>query len=251
MSRPHEGAPSDKKSLLPCTPLAIVKLMEHLKVYDEALPIGDRMKGRSVVVINRSEIVGRPLAAMLANDGADVYSVDLNGVYLMRRGKMIEVPPRPEMQGTEDLDHHILRNDLGAMDLEAVAPPARARALPPLAPEARPASPARPPPRPLARARWGRGFLVGPARPTPAPPHPPSQQLLLLPGSSAGGARERGGKAWRGGWGAASARARRRGRRRSWRARRGGVGGGGARGAGAGLTRRGATQAWADNASTG
>jgi hypothetical protein len=40
---------------------------------------------------NRSEIVGRPLAAMLANDGADVYSVDLNGVYLMRRGKMFEV----------------------------------------------------------------------------------------------------------------------------------------------------------------
>ena len=95
MSRPHEGDPSDKKSLLPCTPLAIVKLMEHLKVYDEALPIGDRMQGKSVVVINRSEIVGRPLAAMLANDGADVYSVDLNGVYLMRRGKMIEVCPRP------------------------------------------------------------------------------------------------------------------------------------------------------------
>jgi hypothetical protein len=96
MSRPHEGAASDKKSLLPCTPLAIVKLMEYLKVYDEALPIGDRMAGKSVVVINRSEIVGRPLAAMLANDGADVYSVDLNGVYLMRRGKMLEVrrPPR-------------------------------------------------------------------------------------------------------------------------------------------------------------
>ena len=80
-----------KKSLLPCTPLAIIQLMEYLKVYDESLPIGDRMKGKSVAVINRSEIVGRPLAAMLANDGADVYSIDLNGVYLMRRGKMMEV----------------------------------------------------------------------------------------------------------------------------------------------------------------
>ena len=76
MSRPREnGLSGTKKSLLPCTPLAIIKLMEYLKVYDEALPMGDRMQGKSVVVINRSEIVGRPLAAMLANDGADVYSV--------------------------------------------------------------------------------------------------------------------------------------------------------------------------------
>jgi hypothetical protein len=69
--------------------------MEYLKVYDEALPLGNRMAGKNVVVINRSEIVGRPLAAMLANDGADVYSVDLNGVFLMRRGRMLEVrlPP--------------------------------------------------------------------------------------------------------------------------------------------------------------
>jgi methylenetetrahydrofolate dehydrogenase (NAD+) len=72
--------------------------MEYLKVYDETLPLGNRMSGKVVVVINRSEIVGRPLAAMLANDGADVYSVDLNGVFLMRRGKMLEVlhpPPSP------------------------------------------------------------------------------------------------------------------------------------------------------------
>ena len=28
------------------------------------------------------------LAAMLANDGANVYSVDLNGIMLMKRGKV-------------------------------------------------------------------------------------------------------------------------------------------------------------------
>ncbi len=84
------GNKGTKKCLLPCTPLAIVKILEHLKVYDETLPMGDRMQGKNVAVINRSEIVGRPLAAMLANDGADVYSIDLNGVYIMRRGKMIE-----------------------------------------------------------------------------------------------------------------------------------------------------------------
>ena len=99
ISRPREnGLSGTKKSLLPCTPLAIIKLMEYLKVYDETLPLGNRMSGKVVVVINRSEIVGRPLAAMLANDGADVYSVDLNGVFLMRRGKMLEArPARPRL----------------------------------------------------------------------------------------------------------------------------------------------------------
>ncbi|GBG32278.1 Methylenetetrahydrofolate dehydrogenase NAD+ [Hondaea fermentalgiana] len=83
------GEPSDKKCLLPCTPLALVKILEYLKVYDEALPLGDRMSGQTVTIINRSEIVGRPLGAMLANDGADVYSVDIDSIYLMRRAKML------------------------------------------------------------------------------------------------------------------------------------------------------------------
>merc|ERR1712166_1647998 len=39
-------------------------------------------------VINRSEIVGRPLAAILANDGADVYSVDINSIYMFRDGRL-------------------------------------------------------------------------------------------------------------------------------------------------------------------
>lgn len=79
-----------KKCVLPCTPLAVVKILEHLQVYDSALPIGDRMSGKSVVVINRSEVVGRPLAAMLANDGALVYSVDISSIYIFRRGKLVE-----------------------------------------------------------------------------------------------------------------------------------------------------------------
>lgn len=90
------GLEGTKKCLLPCTPLAIIKVLEYLKVYDETLPVGDRMVGKNVTVINRSEIVGRPLAAMLANDGADVYSVDLNGVFLMKRGKIIDVDEKQE-----------------------------------------------------------------------------------------------------------------------------------------------------------
>lgn len=61
-----------QKCVLPCTPLAVVKALEHLHAYDPSLPEGNRLRGKKVTVINRSEVVGRPLAAMLANDGAQV-----------------------------------------------------------------------------------------------------------------------------------------------------------------------------------
>lgn len=81
-----------RKSLLPCTPLAIVKILEHLQIYNSILPYGNRLFGRTVTVINRSEVNGRPLAALLANDGATVYSVDVTGVQLFTRGKGIKQP---------------------------------------------------------------------------------------------------------------------------------------------------------------
>ncbi len=52
-----------------------------------SLPYGDRLSGHTITVINRSEVVGRPLAALLANDGASVYSVDVTGVQLFTRGE--------------------------------------------------------------------------------------------------------------------------------------------------------------------
>ncbi|GAA97404.1 uncharacterized protein L969DRAFT_87349 [Mixia osmundae IAM 14324] len=72
------------KSILPCTPLAIVKILEHIKVYREA-PFGEQAAGKTITVINRSEVVGRPLAALLSNDGARVFSVDLDGVQEFNR----------------------------------------------------------------------------------------------------------------------------------------------------------------------
>lgn len=75
------------KSILPCTPLAVVKILEYLKVYNVLLPEGNRLYGRKCVVVNRSEIVGRPLAALLANDGAEVYSIDINNIQKFTRGE--------------------------------------------------------------------------------------------------------------------------------------------------------------------
>jgi methylenetetrahydrofolate dehydrogenase (NAD+) len=75
-----------RKSILPCTPLAIIKILEHLQIYNTFLDYGKRLFGRRITVINRSEVVGRPLAALLANDGAEVYSVDITGVQQFSRG---------------------------------------------------------------------------------------------------------------------------------------------------------------------
>jgi methylenetetrahydrofolate dehydrogenase (NAD+) len=77
------------KSILPCTPLAVIKILEFLHIYNIILPYGNRLFGRTIAVVNRSEVVGRPLAALLANDGACVYSVDVTGVQQFTRGEGI------------------------------------------------------------------------------------------------------------------------------------------------------------------
>ena len=76
-----------KKCLLPCTALSVVKILESL-CYDKSLPAGRQMENVRVTIINRSEVVGRPLAAMLANDGAEVYSIDVNSIYLFKDGRL-------------------------------------------------------------------------------------------------------------------------------------------------------------------
>lgn len=80
-------AHNTKKSILPCTPLAVIKILEYLRIYNTILPYGNRLHGRTITVINRSEVVGRPLAALLANDGASVYSVDIGDVQQFTRGE--------------------------------------------------------------------------------------------------------------------------------------------------------------------
>lgn len=79
-----------QKCILPCTPLANIKILEHLNIYNTILPYGNRLFGHTICVVNRSEVVGRPLAALLANDGACVYSVDVTGVQKFTRGEGIK-----------------------------------------------------------------------------------------------------------------------------------------------------------------
>ena len=87
-----------QKSILPCTPLAIIKVLEYIRVYNTILPYGNRLFGHTITVLNRSEVVGRPLAALLANDGGCVYSVDVTDVQQFSRGEGIK---RPRHEVTE------------------------------------------------------------------------------------------------------------------------------------------------------
>lgn len=98
-----------QKCILPCTPLAIIKILEFLNIYNTILPYGNRLFGHTICVVNRSEVVGRPLAALLANDGACVYSVDITGVQKFTRG-----------EGLKKKRHEVV--DLEGQTLKDVAP---------------------------------------------------------------------------------------------------------------------------------
>lgn len=74
-----------KKAILPCTPLAILKLLDAAGA---SKPGADKpLAGVRACVFNRSEVVGSPLAAMMANDGAEVVSFDVDGPQLFVPGE--------------------------------------------------------------------------------------------------------------------------------------------------------------------
>ena len=66
-----------KRAILPCTPLAILKLLQHAGM--KGTDVNAPLEGVTACIFNRSDLVGRPLAAMLANDGARVHSLDIAG----------------------------------------------------------------------------------------------------------------------------------------------------------------------------
>lgn len=94
-------------------PLPQVKTLEHTKVYDPSLPYGDRARGKTITVVNRSEVVGRPLAALLANDGARVLSADINGIveYSKRRPSSADAgaPETADAHKTSFKPSHVTR----------------------------------------------------------------------------------------------------------------------------------------------
>lgn len=102
-----------QKCIIPCTPLAVIKILEYLRIYNTILPYGNRLFGHTISVVNRSEVVGRPLAALLANDGACVYSVDVTGIQKFTRGEGI----RKRKHEVEDMEGWGLEDCLPSCDV--------------------------------------------------------------------------------------------------------------------------------------
>ena len=91
----YDDPAKTKKAILPCTPLAIVKLIEASGYFSSELSPETRpLEGKVVTIFNRSEVVGRPLAFMVANDGAKVFSYDIDGLMIFDGSsvKAAEVP---------------------------------------------------------------------------------------------------------------------------------------------------------------
>lgn len=53
----------DRDSIIPCTPLGILHILNHMRI---------DLKGKNIVIVGRSNIVGKPLANLLINEGATV-----------------------------------------------------------------------------------------------------------------------------------------------------------------------------------
>ena len=74
-------------TIFPCTALAVVRILKRCyEGFDPSKPLGRRFEGVTITIINRSQIMGRPLASILANDGATVYSIDADSIVLVKPG---------------------------------------------------------------------------------------------------------------------------------------------------------------------
>ena len=91
-----------KKAILPCTPLAVLKTLEYVGLVPD-VDQTQSFKGKKITIFNRSELVGKPLAHMLANDGAEVFSFDLEGGIRVRKGAKPTPVSRAEALGASDM----------------------------------------------------------------------------------------------------------------------------------------------------
>ena len=76
-------AAEDLGPIYPCTALAVFRVLESFQLSLNA-KTGSHPKlfeGKTMTIINRSEVLGLPLATMLSNQGATVYSIDIDSIY--------------------------------------------------------------------------------------------------------------------------------------------------------------------------
>lgn len=76
-------APDDLGPIYPCTALAVFRVLESFQLsLNEKTGTHTRLfEGKTMTIINRSEVLGLPLATMLSNQGGKVYSIDIDSIY--------------------------------------------------------------------------------------------------------------------------------------------------------------------------
>ncbi len=96
------------EELAPCTPKGIIKLLEHYNI---------NLKGKEVVIINRSNLVGKPLIFMLLKRNATVsicHTSTLNLEDHMRRADILVVAVgRPNFVTKEKIKEGVIIIDVG------------------------------------------------------------------------------------------------------------------------------------------
>ena len=71
-------------TLIPATVKAIVKVLENIAFLEKESPLSVFLSGKSILIINRSLIIGKPLAAILLNNDATVTVAHSKTINLQR-----------------------------------------------------------------------------------------------------------------------------------------------------------------------
>ena len=111
--------------IVPCTPLAVMKILDHILEEEssnhqvtERINTPNLLGGRIVTIINRSETFGRPLASMLANHGANVFSIDESSILQYNKGKIrrLSLLSPSSNNSSDEVQNHSTRTQ--RMDVE-------------------------------------------------------------------------------------------------------------------------------------
>ncbi|MBO5666591.1 MAG: bifunctional 5,10-methylenetetrahydrofolate dehydrogenase/5,10-methenyltetrahydrofolate cyclohydrolase [Firmicutes bacterium] len=118
---------SDESAIAPCTPEAVMRILEHY---------GYELEGKNVAIVNRSTVIGRPLAIMMMEKNATVticHSRTKNLAEITRRADIVVTGVgRARFFGPEYFNENSVVIDIGInfdekgscgdVDYEAVAP---------------------------------------------------------------------------------------------------------------------------------
>jgi len=100
--------------LIPCTPFSILTILEHEHVV---------LKGKDIVIINHSNVVGKPLAALLLNRNATVtvchvFTKNLKQ-YTLKADILITAAGVPKLITTDHIKDNAIVLDVGIVETKA------------------------------------------------------------------------------------------------------------------------------------